>query len=131
MLEAENDFVFTIVCEQLGFVGVMALLSVYFLLIWRGFCIARNTRDYFGSVLVCGIMTMFSLHIILNLLVVTDLVPNTGISFPFISSGGSFSLVQFMQMGIVLSVSKTSTIDKRRLFRRKPKLTVVNGGGEQ
>lgn len=106
--EAQNDFVFTIWCEEMGFFGAMIVMGLFAFLIIRGFRIAMKATDFFSSILVFGIMSQVAIQVILNLMVVSDIIPNTGISLPFMSSGGS-SLLMFMgEMGIVMSVSKRS-----------------------
>ncbi len=106
--EAQNDFVFTIWCEEMGFFGAMVVIGLFAFLIIRGFHIAMKATDVFSSVLVFGIMTQVAIQVILNLMVVTDIVPNTGISLPFMSSGGSSLFMLMGEMGIVMSVSKRS-----------------------
>ena len=113
MPEPQNDFIFSIICEELGFVGAVAILVVFALLIWRGFVIAMNSDKRFNALLVMGIITQIGLQTILNVLVVTDTIPNTGISLPFFSYGGSSLLVLLGEMGIVLSVSRASNLQKK------------------
>jgi cell division protein FtsW len=104
--EAHNDFVFAIVAEELGFIGVLAVLAVFFVLIYRGIRIAVRTQDLFGRLLVFGIMFLISMHVLINVGVVLGLFPITGLPLPFISYGGT-SLISFMAfMGIVLNVSR-------------------------
>lgn len=104
--ERHNDFVFAIVCEELGFVGAMLVLALFVLLIIRGYWIAVKARDRFGALLVTGVTTLFAVQVFLNIAVVTNLIPTTGISLPFFSYGGSALLIQLIEMGIVLSVSR-------------------------
>ncbi len=106
--EPQNDFVFTIVCEELGFIGAFAVMLLFFLLVWRGFTIARRSPDRFTYLLVSGLMVKIALQVGLNIGVVTNSVPNTGISLPFFSSGGTSLLVQMAEIGMVLSVSRYS-----------------------
>lgn len=113
MPEPQNDFIFSIVCEELGFVGAVTILLLFALLIWRGFVIAMNSDKRFNALLVMGIITQVGLQTVLNVLVVTDTFPNTGISLPFFSSGGSSLLVLLGEMGIVLSVSRASNLQKK------------------
>lgn len=106
--EAQNDFVFTIWCEETGFIGAMLVLALFAVLIIRGFKIALRATDMFSALLVFGIMSQIAVQVILNIMVVTDIIVNTGISLPFMSSGGS-SLIIFMgAMGIVMGVSRRS-----------------------
>lgn len=104
--EVQNDYVFPVVCEELGFVGAVAILLLFAMLIIRGFWIAMHARERFGSLLAAGIMLHLSIQVILNIAVVTNLLPSTGISLPFFSSGLSALLVQLFEMGVMLSVSR-------------------------
>lgn len=113
MPEPQNDFIFSIICEELGFIGAVVILLLFALLIWRGFVIAMNSDKRFNALLVMGIITQVGLQTILNVLVVTDTLPNTGISLPFFSYGGSSLLVLLGEMGIVLSVSRASNLQKK------------------
>ena len=109
--EAQNDMIFSIICEELGLVGAVALIVLYLLLIWRFMVIAMNAKDLFGSFLVIGIMTHIILQVILNIAVVTNTIPNTGITLPFISYGGTSISILLGEIGIVLSVSKGITLE--------------------
>ena len=113
MPEPQNDFVFAIVCEELGFVGAVVILATFAVLIWRGFDIAMRNKDRYSALVVMGIMSHVALQVILNILVVTDTIPNTGIGLPFFSYGGSSLVMLLAEMGMVLSVSRASTIRKR------------------
>lgn len=104
--EPENDFVFAIVCEELGFIGAALILILFALLIIRGYWIAIHARDRFGTLLVVGITTLFAFQVFFNIGVVTGLLPVTGISLPFFSYGGTALIIQLAEMGIVLSVSR-------------------------
>lgn len=104
--EPENDFVFAIVCEELGFIGAAIILILFALLIIRGYWIAIHARDRFGSLLAVGITTLFAFQVFFNIGVVTGLLPVTGISLPFFSYGGTALIIQLAEMGIVLSVSR-------------------------
>ncbi len=104
--EEHNDFIFAIICEELGLVGATLIMALFALLIIRGFWIALHARDRFGSLLVVGVMSQIALQVSLNIAVVTNLMPNTGISLPFFSYGGTALLIQLAEMGIVLSVSR-------------------------
>ncbi|MBQ2840191.1 MAG: putative lipid II flippase FtsW [Oscillospiraceae bacterium] len=104
--EAHNDFIFAIVCEELGFVGAMIILILFALLIIRGYWIALHARDKFGSLLAGGVTTMVALQTVLNVGVVTGVLPVTGASLPFFSYGGTALWMLFFEMGIVLSVSR-------------------------
>lgn len=111
--EPQNDFIFAIVGEELGFLGCAVIVILFALLVWRGFSIALKARSVFGRLLVMGIVTQVGLQTILNILVVTDMMPNTGISLPFFSYGGSSLIMLLCEMGVVLSVSRSSRISKK------------------
>lgn len=113
MPEPQNDFVFAIVCEELGFVGAVLILLLFAVLIWRGFDIAMRNKDRFSSLVVMGIMSHIGLQVILNILVVTDTIPNTGIGLPFFSYGGSSLFMLLSEVGLVLSASRASQIRKQ------------------
>lgn len=104
--EPENDFIFSIVCEELGLIGAGLILLLFALLIIRGYWIAIHARDRFGSLLVVGITTLMAVQVFLNISVVTNLLPTTGISLPFFSYGGTALMIQLIEMGIVLGVSR-------------------------
>ena len=110
--EPQNDFIFTIVCEALGFIGALAVIVLFFLLIWRGFHIARHSPNRFTYLIVMGLMIKIAFQVGFNIAVVTNSIPNTGISLPFFSSGGTSLLVQMAEMGIVLSISRYAHIKK-------------------
>ena len=104
--EEHNDFIFSVVCEELGFIGAALILTLFALLIIRGYWIALHSRDRYGFLAAAGITTLLALQVILNVAVVTNLVPCTGISLPFFSYGGTALLMQLAEMGIVLSISR-------------------------
>ena len=104
--EPANDFVFAVWCEEMGFVGAIALVILFVLLIWRGYTIALNAADRFGTLLAAGITTQIAVQTFLNLGVVTGLLPITGASLPFFSYGGTALLIQLAEMGILLAISK-------------------------
>ena len=104
--EEHNDFIFAIICEELGLVGATIIMVLFALLIIRGYWIALHARDRFGSLLAVGVTTQIALQVFLNIAVVSNLIPNTGISLPFFSYGGTALLVQLAEVGIVLSVSR-------------------------
>lgn len=110
--QPQNDFIFTIVCEELGFFGAAAVILVFTLLVIRGFKIAAKAPDKFTSLMVFGLTFKVALQVILNIAVVTNSMPNTGISLPFFSSGGTSLALQIFEMGIILSVSRFSTNKK-------------------
>jgi cell division protein FtsW len=104
--EEHNDFVFAIVCEELGLIGACVVLLLFAVLILRGYWIAIHARDRFGSLMVTGIVTLLAMQTFFNVAVVTNLIPVTGMSMPFFSYGGTSLLIQLMEMGIVLAVSR-------------------------
>ena len=104
--EEHNDFIFSVVCEELGFIGAALILSLFAMLIVRGYYIAMHAPDSYGFLICSGVTTMLALHVILNMAVCTGLVPCTGISLPFFSYGGTALLIQMAEAGIVLSVSR-------------------------
>ncbi|MCI8615111.1 cell division protein FtsW [Parablautia intestinalis] len=104
--EAQNDMIFSIICEELGLFGAISILLMFMLLIWRFMVIANNAPDLFGALLVVGVMGHIAIQVILNVAVVTNTIPNTGISLPFISFGGTSVLFLLIEVGIVLSVGK-------------------------
>ncbi len=104
--EPQNDFIFAIICEELGVIGAFVIIVLFGLLIWRGIKIAVNAPDSFGTMLVVGIMSLVGWQTFLNIAVVTKLIPTTGISLPFFSAGGSSLIFLLGAMGIVLNVSK-------------------------
>ena len=104
--ETKNDFVFPIVCEELGFVGALAIIIVFFLLIVEGYSIAVRCKDRFGMLIAVGITTQIGIQTVLNLAVVSNLIPNTGISLPFFSYGGTALIMQLAEMGIMLNISQ-------------------------
>ncbi len=104
--EPENDFVFPIVVEELGFVGGAVVLILFALLILRGYWLALHARDKFGALTIVGIITLLATQVFLNIGVVTNLIPNTGISLPFFSYGGTALMIQLAEMGMVLSISR-------------------------
>lgn len=103
--EAQNDMIFSIICEELGLFGALAVILLFVLLIWRCMIIANNAKDLFGAMLVVGVMAHFAIQVILNIAVVTNTMPNTGISLPFISYGGTSEMFLMAEIGLVLNVS--------------------------
>ncbi|MEG1972452.1 MAG: FtsW/RodA/SpoVE family cell cycle protein, partial [Oscillospiraceae bacterium] len=110
--EPHNDFIFAIVCEELGFTGAVFIICIFALLIWRGFVIATRCPDKFGSLVAAGLVSQVGIQTILNIAVVTNTLPNTGISLPFFSYGGTSLLMLLCQMGVVLSISRTTAMEK-------------------
>ena len=104
--EQYNDFIFSVICEELGLIGACVIMLIFSMLILRGFWIALHARDRFGALLTVGVMTHLALQTFLNIAVVSGFVPTTGISLPFFSYGGTALCLQLVEMGIVLSVSR-------------------------
>jgi cell division protein FtsW len=104
--ESMNDMIFTIICEELGLFGAICVILLYILLLWRMMVIANNARDLFGSLLVTGIMAHIAIQVILNIAVVTNTIPNTGVTLPFISYGGTSVVFLMSEMGLALGVSR-------------------------
>lgn len=104
--EAQNDMIFSIICEELGLFGGFAVIIMFILLIWRLMVIANNAPDLFGALLVVGVLGHIAIQVILNIAVVTNTIPNTGISLPFISYGGSSVMFLLIETGLVLSVAR-------------------------
>ncbi|MBQ2744839.1 MAG: cell division protein FtsW [Lachnospiraceae bacterium] len=113
--EAQNDMIFTIICEELGLFGGIAVLILFAFLIWRFMVIANNTDDLFGALVVVGVMAHIAVQVILNVAVVTKTVPNTGITLPFISYGGSSVLFLMSEIGLVLSVSRHKRVRREEI----------------
>ena len=105
--EAQNDMIFSIICEELGMFGALAVILLFIMLIYHLLMIATNAPDLFGSLLVTGVMTHFALQVVLNISVVTNTLPNTGITLPFISYGGSSAVFLLAEIGIALAVSRS------------------------
>lgn len=104
--ERHNDFIFSIICEELGLIGATLIMALFALLIIRGYWIALHARDRFGALLAVGVTTQLALQVFMNIAVVSNLIPNTGISLPFFSYGGTALDIQLAEMGLVLSVSR-------------------------
>jgi cell division protein FtsW len=103
--EVHTDMIFAVICEELGIIGVVILLLVYGVLLWRIYKISINAPDLFGSLLCTGVFSHIALQILLNIAVVTNTVPSTGVTLPFISYGGTSIMAMFIEMGLVLSVA--------------------------
>lgn len=110
--EPQNDFVFAIVCEELGLIGALIILALFAIFVWRGIRICCRATDKFGTLLGVGLMSQIGLQVVLNILVITDWLPNTGISLPFFSYGGSSLIMLLAQMGIVMNISRTAMLEK-------------------
>lgn len=110
--EAQNDMIFSIICEELGLFGAVSVILIFLFMIYRFMLIADNAPDLFGSLLVVGVMGHIAIQVILNIAVVTNTIPNTGITLPFISYGGTSVLFLMIEMGMVLSVSNQIKLEK-------------------
>ncbi len=110
--EPHNDFIFSIVCEELGLIGAVLIIALFCLLVWRGFHIAMRSPDKFGALLAIGLTFQVGLQAMLNIWVVTNTIPNTGISLPFFSYGGTSLFILLAEMGVVLSVSRSANVEK-------------------
>lgn len=110
--EPQNDFIFSIVCEELGFLGAAIIIALFAALVIRGLIVASRCKDKFGSLLIIGIVAQIGLQVVLNILVVTDTLPNTGFAFPFFSYGGTAIFMLLFEIGVVLSVSRKTNQQK-------------------
>lgn len=110
--EAQNDMIFSIICEELGLFGAVSVILIFLFMIYRFMLIANNAPDLFGSLIVVGVMAHIAIQVILNIAVVTNTIPNTGITLPFISYGGTSVLFLMVEMGMVLSVSNQIKLEK-------------------
>ena len=117
--EEHNDYIFAIVCEELGFVGAVGILLLFALLVIRGYWIAIHARDRFGTLVAAGLTTKLGIQVFFNVGVVSGLLPPTGISLPFFSYGGTALLLQLFEMGVILAVSRWC-VNKEALGRSKP-----------
>ena len=104
--EAQNDMIFSIMCEELGLFGAISIMLMFVLLLWRFIMIANSADDFYGAMLVVGVISHISVQVILNIAVVTNMIPNTGVTLPFISYGGSSVFFLLSEIGIVLSVAR-------------------------
>lgn len=104
--EAQNDMIFSIICEELGIIGAVGLIIVFLMLIWRFKFIAEGAPDRYGSLIVVGVISHVGVQVLINMCVVTNLIPNTGVTLPFISYGGTSLVFLLIEMGVVLSVSR-------------------------
>ena len=111
--EPQNDFIFAIVVEELGLIGATMVLLIFALLVWRGITLSLRAKDKFGKLLGIGLTSQIGIQVVLNILVITAWLPNTGISLPFFSYGGSSLIMLLAQMGIILSISRTANIERQ------------------
>ncbi len=110
--EPHNDYIFSILCEELGYFGAFVVLLLFALLIWRGMVIAKNALNVYSAMMVSGIMCSLAFHVLLNIAVVTNTIPSTGIGLPFFSYGGTSLIIWMAEMGVVLSVSRYSYLKR-------------------
>lgn len=110
--EPQNDMIFAIICEELGLFGAVSVIFLFLFMLWRFMVIANNAPDLFGSLIVVGVMGHIAIQVILNIAVVTNTIPNTGITLPFISYGGTSVLFLLAEMGLVLGVSKRIKLER-------------------
>jgi cell division protein FtsW len=110
--ESQNDMIFSIICEELGLFGAICVILVFCLMLWRIVHISQNAPDLFGTLLAVGVFAHIAIQVMLNIAVVTNFIPNTGVSLPFISCGGSSTVVILAEMGIVLNVSSKIQLEK-------------------
>lgn len=108
--EAQNDMIFSIICEELGLFGAISIIFVFGLMLWRFMIIANNAPDLYGSLIMVGIMAHIAIQVILNIAVVTNVIPNTGITLPFISYGGTSVIFLLAEMGLALNISSKMRI---------------------
>lgn len=111
--EAQNDMVFSIICEELGIFGGIAIIILFGFMIWRLMSIANNAEDLFGTLIAVGVLAHIAIQVILNIAVVTNTIPNTGITLPFISYGGTSTVFLMAEMGLALSVSKGKKVRRQ------------------
>ena len=114
VLQAYNDYIFAVICEELGLVGAVLIIALFAALILRGFWIALHAQDRFSTVLAAGLVTLIAVQTVLNMCVVTNLLPSTGIALPFFSYGGTALAVNMGEMGVVLSISRQRNQTKKQ-----------------
>ncbi|MFQ7585294.1 MAG: FtsW/RodA/SpoVE family cell cycle protein, partial [[Clostridium] symbiosum] len=110
--EAQKDMIFSIICEELGLFGAISLILIFMFMIYRFMVIAGNAPDLLGAMIVTGVMAHIAIQVILNIAVVTNSIPNTGVTLPFISYGGTSVLFLMLEMGLVLSVSNQIKLEQ-------------------
>ena len=125
--EEHNDFIFSVVCEELGFIGAALILLLFALLICRGFWLAMHCRERYSFLVCTGVTALLAFQVILNVAVVTNLVPCTGISLPFFSYGGTALWLQLAEMGVILSISRD--IPEKKFFKERKKKQPERQGG--
>ena len=118
--EAQNDMIFSIICEELGLFGAIGIMVLFVLLIWRFILTAGNAVDLYGALIVTGVITHISVQVILNIAVVTNTIPNTGVTLPFISYGGSSLFFLLAEIGMVMSVARKSSKVQAEYLKQHP-----------
>lgn len=103
---ASNDYIFAVICEEMGIFGGLVVMLMFALFVWRGIKIALNSRDMFGCMIAFGVSAMIGLQVVINIAVVTNAVPSTGMQLPFFSSGGTSLLFMLIATGLVLNISR-------------------------
>ena len=126
--EAQNDMIFSIVCEELGLIGAFIILTLFLLLIWRFFVIATHARDLFGALIATGAMAHMMIQVILNIAVVTNTIPNTGITLPFVSYGGTALLISMAEIGVALGVSRKIKLDEPEIVEKESSMMLPTIG---
>ena len=106
--EAQNDMIFSIICEELGLFGAISIIVLFIIMCWRMMVVATHASDLFGSLITVGVMIHIAVQVILNIAVVTNSIPNTGVTLPFFSYGGSAIMILLAEIGLVLNVAKHS-----------------------
>ena len=128
--EPQNDFILAIIGEELGFIGIMILLAVFIILVWRGLMIAMKAPDKFGMLFASGAMMMIGIQVVLNVAVVTSSMPPTGIALPFISYGGNSLWIIMGSIGVVLNISRQSQKDTEQLKEPRRRRKTIKAEGE-
>ena len=123
--EEHNDFIFSVICEELGLVGALLILALFALLVIRGYWIAMHSRDRYSFLVVTGVSSLLAIQVFLNVAVCTNLIPCTGISLPFFSYGGTALLMQLAEMGIILSASRD--VPEKKVIRKRKRTELRRG----
>ena len=108
--EPQNDFIFAVLAEELGYFGCIVVIFLFLVFVWRGIIISMNARDTFGSLIAIGIVSLIGLQAIINIAVVTNTMPVTGMELPFFSYGGTAIIVNLLAVGILLNISRSSKL---------------------
>ena len=108
--EPQNDFIFAVLAEELGYVGCLVVIILFIVFVWRGIIISMKARDTFGSLIAIGIVSLIGLQAIINIAVVTNTIPVTGMELPFFSYGGTAIIVNLLSVGILLNISRSAKL---------------------